>query len=48
MVWVCVHTCGMQWNSSRRRAFCADQTGVIRTSADGIAATCVSEGTPLP
>ena len=31
-----------------RRAFCADQSGAIRASADGSAATCVSSGTPVP
>lgn len=33
-------------NSYGRRAFCADQSGVVRSSADGIAATCISNGTP--
>jgi hypothetical protein len=33
-------------NSYGRRAFCGDQTGVVRSSADGIAATCISNGTP--
>ena len=33
-------------NSYGRRAFCGDQTGVVRSSADGIAATCISSGTP--
>jgi hypothetical protein len=33
-------------NSFGRRAFCADQSGVIRYSADGAAATCLSAGTP--
>jgi len=30
-----------------RRAFCADQSGAIRSSADGNAATCLSSGTPV-
>src|SRR5262249_46023363 len=29
------------------RAFCSDQTGVIRSSADGNAATCLASGTPV-
>lgn len=33
-------------NSYGRRVFCADQTGVVRSSADGVAATCISKGTP--
>lgn len=31
-----------------RRAFCTDQSGAIRSSADGSAATCGSSGTPIP
>ena len=31
-----------------RRAFCADQSGTIRSSADGNGPTCLSSGTPLP
>ena len=34
-------------NSYGRRAFCADQTGMIRYSADGAGTTCISAGTPL-
>ncbi len=33
-------------NGFGRRAFCADQSGVIRTAADGVAATCITSGTP--
>jgi hypothetical protein len=32
-------------NSFGRKAFCADQTAAIRSSADGIAATCLVSGT---
>jgi hypothetical protein len=35
-------------NSFGRRAFCADQSGAIRYSTDGSAATCQASGTPLP
>lgn len=35
-------------NSFGRRAFCTDQTGAVRSSADGNAATCLSSGTPVP
>jgi hypothetical protein len=35
-------------DSYGRRAFCADQSGAIRASADGTAATCMSSGTPVP
>ena len=35
-------------NSYGRRAFCSDQSGAIRSSADGGAATCLSHGTPVP
>jgi hypothetical protein len=35
-------------NNFGRRAFCADQTGMIRYSADGTSATCIGSGTPLP
>jgi hypothetical protein len=34
-------------NSYGRRAFCADQSNVIRYSTDGNAATCLSSGTPV-
>lgn len=34
--------------SYSRRAFCADQTGAIRSSSDGNAATCQSSGTLVP
>ncbi len=34
-------------NSFGHRAFCADQSGTIRSSADGSAATCLSKGTPV-
>ena len=34
-------------DSFGRRAFCADQSGAIRSSADGNAATCLSNGTPV-
>jgi hypothetical protein len=30
-----------------RRAFCSDQSGAIRSSADGTAASCLSSGTPV-
>jgi hypothetical protein len=35
-------------NSFGRRAFCADQSGAIRYSTDGSAATCQTSGIPLP
>jgi hypothetical protein len=35
-------------NTYGRKAFCADQSGVIRSSSDGNPATCVASGTPLP
>ena len=35
-------------NSFGQRTFCADQTGAIRYSADGLVASCSSAGTPLP
>ena len=35
-------------DSYGRRAFCSDQSGTIRSSADGGAATCLSQGTPVP
>lgn len=35
-------------DSNGRRAFCADQSGAIRSSADGAAASCLSSGTPVP
>jgi hypothetical protein len=34
-------------NNFGRRAFCADQSGVIRYSADGNPSTCLAEGVPL-
>ena len=34
-------------NSYGRKAFCADQAGVIRSSADGNAATCLASGAPV-
>jgi hypothetical protein len=34
-------------NSYGRRAFCADQSGVIRSSSDGNPATCLASGTPV-
>jgi hypothetical protein len=34
-------------NSFGRRAFCADQSAVIRSSADGNPATCEASGTPV-
>jgi hypothetical protein len=30
-----------------RKAFCADQSGVIRSSDDGNPATCLASGTPI-
>lgn len=33
-------------NSFGRKAFCADQSGVIRSSEDGNPATCLASGTP--
>jgi len=35
-------------DSYGRRAFCTDQSGAIRSSADGNVATCLSSGTPVP
>lgn len=35
-------------NSYGRRAFCTDQSGAVRSSADGNAATCASNGTTVP
>jgi hypothetical protein len=35
-------------NALGRRAFCADQSNLIRASDDGNAATCVASGTPVP
>lgn len=35
-------------NSYGRRAYCGDQTGAIRYSMDGAAATCINTGSPLP
>lgn len=34
-------------DTSGRKAFCADQSGVIRSSTDGNAATCLASGTPI-
>jgi hypothetical protein len=34
-------------NSFGRKAFCADQAGVIRSSDDGNAATCLASGAPV-
>lgn len=34
-------------DSCGRRALCSDQSGAIRSSADGSAATCLSNGTPV-
>lgn len=34
-------------NSYGRKAFCADQSAVIRSSADGNLATCLASGTPV-
>lgn len=34
-------------NTFGRRAFCADQSGVIRYSADGNPGTCLASGTPV-
>jgi hypothetical protein len=34
-------------NTFGRKAFCADQSGVIRSSDDGNPATCLSSGTPI-
>jgi hypothetical protein len=35
-------------NSFGRRAFCSDQSGALRYSADGSTATCFANGVPLP
>lgn len=35
-------------NSFGRKAFCADQSGAIRSSDDGNAATCLAHGTSIP
>ncbi|HXX01442.1 MAG TPA: hypothetical protein VEJ00_09535, partial [Candidatus Acidoferrales bacterium] len=35
-------------NTYGRKAFCADQSKVIRSSDDGNAATCLASGTPVP
>ena len=35
-------------NNYGRKAFCSDQSGVIRSSSDGNPATCLASGTPLP
>ena len=34
-------------NTYGRKAFCADQSGVIRSSSDGNATTCLASGTPV-
>lgn len=34
-------------NTYGRKAFCADQSGVIRSSGDGNPATCLASGTPI-
>ena len=34
-------------NSYGRKAYCADQSGVIRSSSDGNPATCLASGTPV-
>jgi hypothetical protein len=34
-------------NSFGRKAFCTDQSAVIRSSNDGNAATCLASGTPI-
>jgi hypothetical protein len=34
-------------NYSGRKAFCADQSGAIRSSDDGNPASCLSKGTPV-
>jgi type IV pilus assembly protein PilA len=34
-------------NTFGRKAFCADQSGIIRSSDDGNPATCVASGTPV-
>jgi hypothetical protein len=34
-------------NSFGHKAFCADQSGVIRSSEDGNPATCFASGTPV-
>ncbi len=34
-------------NNLGRKAFCTDQSGVIRSSDDGMAATCLASGTPV-
>jgi hypothetical protein len=34
-------------NALGRKAFCTDQSGLIRSSDDGIAATCLASGAPL-
>jgi type IV pilus assembly protein PilA len=40
-------TAALNANSFGRKAFCTDQTGVIRSSEDGNAANCVASGTPV-
>jgi hypothetical protein len=35
-------------DSYGRRAFCSDQSGTIRSSSDGGAASCLGSGTPVP
>jgi type IV pilus assembly protein PilA len=34
-------------NSYGRKAFCADQSGVVRSSSDGSAASCLASGVPV-
>lgn len=40
-------TASTNGNSYGRKAFCADQSGVIRSSSDGNPATCLASGTPV-
>jgi hypothetical protein len=35
-------------NSLGRKAYCADQSGVVRSSSDGNPAACLASGTPVP
>jgi hypothetical protein len=41
-------TAAPRTNNFGRKAFCSDKSGTIRYSADGNAATCLANGTPLP
>lgn len=34
-------------NTSGKRAFCSDESGVLRSNPDGSAETCLGQGTPL-